>query len=62
MSAITAEMTIADIMHKKPEAAQILMSHGMHCLGCAISSAESLSDAAQVHGIDLNALLKELNQ
>ena len=60
-TAITGETIIADILKYRPDAAQILMSHGMHCIGCSVSTAESLKDAAEVHGIDLQKLITDLN-
>ncbi len=62
MNQITADMKIGDILKQNPEAAKILMSFGMHCLGCAVASGESIGQAAQVHGIDLKKLLESLNQ
>ncbi|MFZ2955653.1 MAG: DUF1858 domain-containing protein [Candidatus Ozemobacteraceae bacterium] len=59
---ITPEMTIAEAFKANPEAARILGEFGMHCIGCAVSTSESLSAASQVHGIDLQALLAELNK
>lgn len=58
---IKAEMTIAEILKQKPEAAKILQQFNMHCIGCAVAAGESLADAARVHGIDLEKLLKSLN-
>ncbi|HHV46233.1 MAG TPA: DUF1858 domain-containing protein, partial [Tissierellia bacterium] len=39
----------------------ILLSYGLGCLGCPASQMESLEEAAMVHGIDLEELLKALN-
>lgn len=61
MEKIHAHMTIAEILNLRPEVIRILVRHGMHCMGCAVSSAESLAAAAQVHQIDLAKLLHELN-
>lgn len=61
-NAITKEMTVAQILKKKPQAAQILMSYGMHCLGCAIAQGETLEQAAEVHGIDIKELLEAINR
>lgn len=58
---ITREMLIGDILRIKPEAASILMSFGMGCLGCPSSQMESLEQAAAVHGIDVEAILEKLN-
>lgn len=59
--AITGEMLIGEILKSKPEAAEILMEAGMHCLGCPSSQMESLTDACMVHGLDADAVLAKLN-
>ena len=33
----------------------------MHCLGCPASQAETIEEACEVHGIDVEDLLKALN-
>jgi hybrid cluster-associated redox disulfide protein len=60
--AITKDMLIGEILRQKPEAAEILMRFGMGCIGCPSAQMESLEQAAQVHGINLDELLKALNQ
>ena len=59
---ITGEMLIGDIVATYPEAAGVLMSCGMHCLGCPASQAESLKEACMVHGLDADQVLKVLNE
>lgn len=61
MSEINKEMTIGEILRVKPEVAPILMEMGMHCLGCPSAQAESIADAAMVHGMDVDELLKKMN-
>ncbi len=58
---ITKDMLIGDILREKPESAGILMSFGMGCVGCPSAQMESLEQAAQVHGMDINELIKALN-
>ena len=41
--------------------ADILLEVGMHCLSCPASQAESLEEACEVHGIDVDELLEKLN-
>ncbi len=53
---------IGEIMEKAPEKADILLEAGMHCLGCPASQMESLAEACEVHGIDVDELIKELNK
>lgn len=59
---ITKEMIIGDILRIKPEAAEILMTCGMHCIGCPSSQMESLEDACMVHGLSVDKVLTKLNQ
>ncbi len=58
---INEQMTIAEILRLKPDASKILQQFNMHCIGCAVAAGESLEDAARVHGINLEMLLKALN-
>ncbi len=59
---ISKDTLISEILKINPKSAEILMGYGMGCLGCPASQMESLEQAAMVHGIDLDTLLKELNQ
>lgn len=59
---ITKEMKISELLEQKPQAGPILQGIGMHCLGCAIASMETIEDAAEVHGVDVGELLKKINE
>ena len=59
---ITKDMTIGEILRTKKDADKILILHGMGCIGCPSAQAESLEEAAQVHGLDVNDLLDALNK
>lgn len=59
---ITKGILMGDLIEKYPRTAEILMKHGFHCLGCAVSPYESLEAGAAVHGIALGPLLKEINK
>ena len=58
---INKEMTIGELLEKAPEKADILLQAGMHCLGCPASQAETIEEACEVHGIDSDELIKQLN-
>ena len=62
MAQITKDMTIGEILRTNPNVASVLMEAGMHCLGCPSAQAESLEEAAMVHGMDIEALLKAINE
>lgn len=59
---ITKDMLIGELIRKKPEAIETLMRFGMGCVGCPSSQMESLEEAAMVHGLNLDALMTELNK
>lgn len=61
MAAVTKETMIGDLLRIDAGVAPILLSIGMHCLGCPSSQGESIAEAAMVHGIDPDALVNEIN-
>ncbi|MBE5874839.1 MAG: DUF1858 domain-containing protein [Lachnospiraceae bacterium] len=62
MSEITRDMTIGELLRVKPQAAPALLEAGMHCLGCPSAQGESIAEAAMVHGIDIDALMKAIEE
>ena len=58
---VTKEMTIGQLLMQHPNVAPVLMEVGMHCLGCPSAQAESLEDAAMVHGLDADFLVEKIN-
>ena len=58
---VNKDMLIGELIAKYPQAAPVLMSIGMHCLGCPSAQAESLGEAAMVHGIDADVLVEKIN-
>ena len=53
---------IGELLEMAPEKAEILMEAGMHCLGCPASQTETLEEACEVHGIDVEELLNKINE
>ncbi|MEA3407509.1 MAG: DUF1858 domain-containing protein [Chloroflexota bacterium] len=60
--AITKHMRIAEIVQKHPEAIRIFFEHGLVCAGCAAARFENLEQGALAHGIDVDALVEDLNE
>lgn len=58
---VTADMTIGELLHMDPNIAGVLMRAGMHCIGCPSAQAESLAEAAVVHGMDVDMLVSQIN-
>ena len=58
---ITKDTLIADVLNINPDAAPIFIGMGMHCLGCAMAHGETVGEACQVHGVNIDDLLTQLN-
>jgi hybrid cluster-associated redox disulfide protein len=58
---VTATLTVAEVLLRRPFAARVLVNHRMHCVGCAIAPFETLAEACEIYGVSLSDLLDELN-
>ena len=61
MDTITKEMGIMDIVTTHPETMEVFAQFGMGCIGCAAAHFENLEAGAKVHGIDVDAMVKAMN-
>lgn len=61
MAEITKDMKISEIMALNELIAPFLMQNGMGCVSCAASQAESLEEACEAHGINVDDLTEDLN-
>ncbi len=58
---ITRETLISEIVENCPQAMPAFMSIGMHCMGCAMASGETLEQACAAHGYDPDEFLVSLH-
>ena len=58
---ILKEMTIGEVVRNYPDCIDVLFSFGMGCVGCPSAQAETIEEASKVHGIDVEKLIKALN-
>lgn len=61
MASVSKDMVIGQIIRIDEGLIPILMKSGMHCVGCPSAQAETLEEAAMVHGMDSDALIDEMN-
>lgn len=61
MKEITKDMKIIELLDINEDLGEVLMEAGMHCLGCAAAHGETIEEACQVHGIDVDELIEKLN-
>ena len=62
MSKITKTTTIGEALKLNKNAEQILTGFGMHCVHCPMSQMETLEEASAVQGIDIDLMIKKLNE
>ncbi|MEG0973047.1 MAG: DUF1858 domain-containing protein [Clostridium sp.] len=59
---INKDMLIGELLQIDAGVAPILMSAGMHCIGCPSSQGESLEEACFVHGMNVTELVNTINE
>ncbi|MBR1616605.1 DUF1858 domain-containing protein [bacterium] len=62
MAKITKEMGIMEIVSQYPETLEVFGQFGMGCIGCAAARFENLEAGAKVHGIDVDEMVKAMNE
>lgn len=58
---INKEMTFKEVLDMGPEVVAVFVKYNMGCVGCAAAKFESIEQGAKAHGIDLDDLLRDLN-
>ena len=61
MKQIDKDMTIREVLSISPDSAAVFAGYGMFCIGCPSAQAETVEEAWQAHGIDCEALIKDIN-
>ena len=61
MAQVTKDTIIMDALQIDPGTAEFFFEIGMHCLGFPSASGESIAQAAEVHGVDADALVEKIN-
>jgi len=58
---VTKDMIIGEVLELDRGTIPIFFRSGLHCLGCAMASGETIEEACAVHGLDCETLIFELN-
>lgn len=61
MIKITKKMVLGEVILKHPQTIEIFFKHGLPCAMCQLASGETIEQAAKLHKIKLDKLLKDLN-
>jgi len=58
---IHKDMKIEDVLRKYPQTVAVFQRFGVDCAECQLSQYEDVEHGAKVHNIDLDLLLRRLN-
>ena len=56
---------MSDLVFAHPEAAEVLMDYGLHCIGCAANSFDTVEMGAKIHGMsdeEINEMMVKVNE
>jgi len=59
---ITKDMTFAQVMRMHPDVVKVFAKYNLGCIGCMGAQAESLEQGCSAHGLNVDEVLKDLNQ
>ncbi len=59
---ITKDSKIKEMIEEKPEVVAVFQKYGLGCVGCFAAALETVEEAAEVHGIELESFIKDLNE
>lgn len=62
MADFTKDSSIKEIVSECPESIEVFAQFGLGCIGCAMAAFETLEQGAAAHGIDVETLVKALNE
>lgn len=62
LAPLVPELTVADLLDRWRQAAAVFVTRRMACVGCPLSSFETLDKVAAVYGLPLETLLVELEE
>ncbi len=59
---ITEDMLVCDVLELTPGLEEIFLRYDMNCGDCPAGECETIREAAEGHGVDVERLLQSLNQ
>lgn len=61
-SSISLELVVADLLKAWPQSIPVFLSYRLGCVGCAMSSFDTLADVVAIYHLPSNRFLSELQQ
>ena len=61
---ITKDMLLGSVVAEYPEAAEVMLEYGLHCVGCFANAYDTVEIGAKVHGMsdeEIEKMLSDVN-
>lgn len=58
---VSKDITIGELLTIDTGVIPVLLEYGMGCFGCPSAQGETIEEAAMVHGIEVDELMKSIN-
>ncbi|MPM27088.1 hypothetical protein SDC9_73593 [bioreactor metagenome] len=62
MAKITKDTGIIDAVQQHPEIIEVFQNYGLGCIGCMAAHYETIGQGAGAHGLDVDALVEDINK
>lgn len=59
---ITKDTGIIEAVQNHPEILEVFAAYGLGCVGCMAAHYETIGQGAGAHGIDVDALIADINK
>jgi len=59
---INKNMKIGEVLKNHPETLDVFISYDLGCMDCPMSEPETIEEAADVHGINIDKFIEDLNR
>lgn len=62
---VTKDTNLGEVAHSYPQAAQIMLEYGLHCVGCHFNSFDTVAMGAKIHGMmdeEVDEMVERINE
>ncbi|HEY63375.1 MAG TPA: DUF1858 domain-containing protein [Caldilineae bacterium] len=59
---LTADLTVAELLARWPQTAQVFLRYRMACIGCTMAPFDTLADVTTAYDLRLDLFLSELRR
>jgi len=62
---VKKEDNLAEVIFKYPKVAEVLLDYGLHCVGCAANSFDTIEMGAKLHGMsgtEIDEIVTRVNE